>query len=95
MGVLTFNQVHQWKLELRKHVVDGPEGLKVLYMDNPQAELPHLDALRSYDIILFSKPRFEKEIRDGSDRYVRHRLVWLYWAVDARIVFKTDGKLGS
>jgi hypothetical protein len=39
-------------------------------MDNPNDRLPPASKLRHYDVVLFSKPRFEKEIMDGSDKFV-------------------------
>ncbi|KAL1629807.1 hypothetical protein SLS56_005203 [Neofusicoccum ribis] len=51
--------------ELHKHVEEG--RLKVLVMDNPRIWLPPAPELITYDIILFSRSRFELEIRDGSD----------------------------
>jgi hypothetical protein len=70
--VVPRNLVHQWKAELKRHVADGPEGLKVLILDNPSAVLPSSQELRTYDVVLFSKPRFEREIKDGSDHLGRN-----------------------
>ena len=39
-------------------------------MDSPSDRLPPASHLRHYDVVLFSKPRFEKEIMDGSDKFV-------------------------
>jgi hypothetical protein len=39
-------------------------------MDSPDAKLPPSKELRFYDVILFSKRRFENEIHDGSDKFV-------------------------
>jgi hypothetical protein len=68
--VVPRNIVHQWKSELRKHIINGSDGLKVLMMDSPSDRLPPVRDLRHYDVVLFSKPRFEKEIMDGSDKFV-------------------------
>jgi hypothetical protein len=40
-------------------------------MDTPNTVLPPANELRHYDVVLFSKPRFEREIMDGSDKFVR------------------------
>lgn len=64
--VVPRNLVHQWKSEIKKHITPG--SLKVLIVDGSDCEvLPPANELRHYHIILFSKPRFEKEIMDGSD----------------------------
>ncbi|KAK8198529.1 hypothetical protein M8818_006396 [Zalaria obscura] len=63
--VVPRNLCSQWQTELRKHTDAG--ALSLLLMDNPRKELPPPEQLRTYDIILFSRPRFEQEIRDGSD----------------------------
>jgi hypothetical protein len=39
-------------------------------MDDPNENLPEAEELRHYDVILFSKPRFEKEARDGMEFWV-------------------------
>ncbi|KAF2668404.1 hypothetical protein BT63DRAFT_374678 [Microthyrium microscopicum] len=70
--VVPRNLVHQWKSELRKHVQSGPNGLKVLVLDGSKAVMPPAEGLRHYDVVLFSKPTFEKEIRHGSDRFGRN-----------------------
>ena len=70
-------KVHQWRSELRKHVQlqENPEiddgGLNLLVMDSPKQALPEAKELMKYDIVLFSKTRFEREIMDGSDKYGR------------------------
>jgi hypothetical protein len=68
--VVPRNLVSQWRSEIQKHVSDGPDGLKLLVVDSPRAELPSPAELRHYDVVLFSKSRFEREIRDGSDKLV-------------------------
>jgi SNF2 family DNA or RNA helicase len=70
-------KVHQWRSELRKHVHlrENPEiddgGINLLVMDSPKQALPEAKELMKYDIVLFSKTRFEREIMDGSDKYGR------------------------
>jgi hypothetical protein len=36
-------------------------------MEEPKSVLPAADELRGYDVILFSRGRFEMEVKDGSD----------------------------
>ncbi|KAJ9649307.1 hypothetical protein H2199_000082 [Coniosporium tulheliwenetii] len=67
--VVPQNLVHQWKAEIRKHVVDG--YLRVLFAVHPTTELPSVAELSTYDLIIFSRSRFEREIRDGSDKQGR------------------------
>jgi hypothetical protein len=55
--------VRQWEHEIKKHT----SGLNVLVMNNLKKELPPAKELLDYDLILFSRQRFEKESRDGSD----------------------------
>lgn len=69
--VVPRNLVHQWELELRKHICDGSSGLRTLVMNSPSKELPPAEKLRDYDIVLFSRQRFEREISDGQDRFGR------------------------
>jgi len=61
-------QLYQWQLEIKKHVAEG--GLDVLVMDS-KAELPRATELAKYDIVLFSRNRFEQEILDGADKHGR------------------------
>ncbi|KAF2100096.1 hypothetical protein NA57DRAFT_19969, partial [Rhizodiscina lignyota] len=69
--VVPRNLVHQWELEIRKHVVGGPSGLHVLVMNDPAQRLPAASELLKYDVVLFSKQCFEKEIHDGTDKLGR------------------------
>ncbi|KAF7875277.1 hypothetical protein EAF04_002449 [Stromatinia cepivora] len=55
--VVPANLVQQWIQEIEKHTI----GLKCLVMDDMKVSLPAAYLLISYDIILFSKKRFEKE----------------------------------
>ncbi|KAK8248353.1 SNF2 family helicase-like protein [Phyllosticta capitalensis] len=59
------NLLHQWCSELKKHVEEGE--LNVLVMDHTKKPLPAAKELSNYDVILFSRGRFENEVRDGSD----------------------------
>lgn len=63
--VVPRNLVHQWELEFRKHVHN--DCLRTLVMDSPRKDLPSVSALREYDVVLFSRQRFEREIADGKD----------------------------
>jgi hypothetical protein len=69
--VVPSNLVKQWEQEIKKHTI----GLKVLIMKKPKAKepLPPAEELATYDIILFSKQRFDKEAQDGSDAMGRRR----------------------
>lgn len=55
--VVPTNLVQQWLHEIKKHTVD----LKVLTMNDLAIPLPASEDLAEYDILLFSKQRFEKE----------------------------------
>jgi hypothetical protein len=66
--VVPANLVRQWEREIEKHTT----GLKVLVMKNNQSALPPAAELAEYDIILFSRQRFEKESRDGTDGGNQH-----------------------
>lgn len=61
--VVPANLVRQWEREIEKHTT----GLKVLVMRSNQSKLPPAAELTEYDIILFSRQRFERESKDGSD----------------------------
>lgn len=67
--VVPSNLVHQWELEIQRHVSEG--GLKVCVMSDPRKELPKSTRLMKYDVILFSRSRFERESRHGSDNQGR------------------------
>jgi SNF2 family DNA or RNA helicase len=56
------NLVQQWLREIDKHTIEG--SLNLLLMDDWKKDLPAAEKLLEYDIILFSKPRFEYEARD-------------------------------
>ncbi|KAK8174110.1 P-loop containing nucleoside triphosphate hydrolase protein [Phyllosticta citrichinensis] len=63
--VVPLNLLHQWRSELQKHVEE--DTLKVLIMDHNKKQLPPADELATFDVILFSRGRFEAEVRDGYD----------------------------
>ncbi|TKA32782.1 hypothetical protein B0A50_01007 [Salinomyces thailandicus] len=70
--VVPRNLCKQWQSELRKHVDE--DALKVLVMEDLKRALPPPAELRTYDVVLFSRNRFEIEIRDGSDEQGRRML---------------------
>ncbi|KAK5709037.1 hypothetical protein LTR17_020149 [Elasticomyces elasticus] len=70
--VVPRNLCKQWQSEIKKHVEEG--ALKVLVMEDLKCALPSPDELRTYDVVLFSRNRFEAEIRDGSDEQGRRML---------------------
>ncbi|TVY92373.1 putative ATP-dependent helicase [Lachnellula willkommii] len=61
--IVPANLVTQWCHEINKHTT----GLKCLVMDEKKKSLPPPEDLADFDIILFSKSRFEMESKDGSD----------------------------
>ena len=67
--VVPRNLCKQWQSEIRKHVDE--DVLRVLVMDDTKTPLPAPDELRSYDIVLFTRGRFEFENRDGADNQGR------------------------
>jgi len=70
--VVPRNLCRQWQSELQKHI--EPDALRVLVMEDLRRALPLPEELRTYDIVLFSRNRFEAEIRDGSDEQGRRML---------------------
>ncbi|KAK4636359.1 F-box protein [Fulvia fulva] len=64
--VVPRNLCKQWQTEITKHVEDG--YLKVLVMDDRKKALPVAEELREYDVILFTRSRFDMENKDGEDR---------------------------
>jgi len=70
--VVPRNLCKQWHSEIAKHVEEGM--LRVLVMEDLRRALPPPDELRSYDVVLFSRNRFEMEIKDGSDEQGRRIL---------------------
>jgi hypothetical protein len=63
--VVPRNLCKQWQSEIRKHV--DPDLFRILVMDNSKKPLPAAKEIRTYDIILFTRSRFEAENRDGAD----------------------------
>jgi hypothetical protein len=63
--VVPRNLLSQWKAELEKHTTPGK--LNTLVSDDNSIPLPPPEQLALYDLVLFSRPRFEHEQRDGSD----------------------------
>ncbi|KAG9238675.1 P-loop containing nucleoside triphosphate hydrolase protein [Amylocarpus encephaloides] len=68
--VVPANLIEQWRSEIVKHTV----GLKVLYLGNGKRDIPTPPAkeLAEYDIIIYTKPRFDRESKDGYDKNGRH-----------------------
>lgn len=59
--VVPQNLLSQWRGEISKHVQE--DILNILYLDSSnEGEMPSSDHLLRYDIILMSRPRFEKEM---------------------------------
>ncbi|PQE11525.1 hypothetical protein CJF31_00011055 [Rutstroemia sp. NJR-2017a BVV2] len=61
--VVPANLISQWKEEIKKHA----PGLDFFIVDSPKTTLPPAQELADFDLILFSKPAFEKEFRDRGD----------------------------
>ncbi|KAL9081689.1 MAG: hypothetical protein Q9159_007130 [Coniocarpon cinnabarinum] len=59
--VVPHNLLHQWQSELVKHVKEG--NLKILVMKDTKVALPMPEELAKYDVVLFSRRRFELENR--------------------------------
>jgi hypothetical protein len=63
--VVPRNLCKQWHSEIQKHVDESV--LRILLMEDPKSVLPVADELRGYDVIIFSRSRFELEVKDGAD----------------------------
>ncbi|KAK4506780.1 hypothetical protein PRZ48_000513 [Zasmidium cellare] len=63
--VVPQNLLKQWRSEIQKHVETG--ALKLLVMEDRRKDLPPPDELRTFDVILFTRNRFDMESRDGQD----------------------------
>ena len=63
--VVPRNLCKQWRSELRKHVEENT--LSILVMEDSKRPLPSPSELCTYDIILFTRGRFELEVKDGAD----------------------------
>lgn len=59
------NLLRQWVSEIDKHVESG--ALKLLILDDRKKLLPSPDEVRLYDIVLFTRNRFDLEVQDGQD----------------------------
>jgi hypothetical protein len=57
------NLCKQWMSEINKHVEEGI--LRVLVMDDRKKSLPSARDLTLYDVILFTRNRFDAEAQDG------------------------------
>ncbi|OJD17332.1 hypothetical protein AJ78_02570 [Emergomyces pasteurianus Ep9510] len=64
--VVPSNLVDHWLSEIDKHT----QGLKVLVLRDGRCATPPPEKLLEYDIILFSKPRFEREAGGGRTAYL-------------------------
>jgi len=92
--IVPANLVVQWRDEMARHV-DSAEGLQVLIIDNLSQAIPSANELLDYDIVLLSKPRFEREVKDNDDS-VEYRsplkdLHWLRIIVDEGHSFASTG----
>nr|OQO28888.1 hypothetical protein B0A51_03215 [Rachicladosporium sp. CCFEE 5018] len=63
--VVPRNLSKQWHSEIEKHV--DANYLNILVMEDLRKPLPPAEELRAYDVILFARNRFEREIKDGAD----------------------------
>ncbi|KAI9871641.1 MAG: hypothetical protein M1830_002660, partial [Pleopsidium flavum] len=88
------NLIVQWRGEIARHV-DSAEGLQILILDSVSKALPSADELLDYDIVLLSKQRFEREVRDGEGgaeyRSPLKDLHWLRIIVDEGHSFASSG----
>ncbi|KAK2746606.1 hypothetical protein FQN55_005594 [Onygenales sp. PD_40] len=91
--IVPSNLVDHWLNEIRKHT----QGLNVLVFRDSAQKTPQPDELLDYDIILFSRPRFDKEAGPNpaatSARYETplKRLHWLRVIVDEGHNFASQG----
>jgi SNF2 family DNA or RNA helicase len=85
--VVPKNLLHQWQSEIRKHLLPGALRMLVVdtvsKRSKPKAspadqagfdfcsELPAPTELMKYDVVLFTRNRFEQEIQDGMDNQGR------------------------
>ena len=61
--VIPPNLVKQWVQEITKHTT----GVKYVVFNKSKQKLPPAQELAEFDIILFSRQRFDQEAKDGSD----------------------------
>jgi len=92
--IVPANLVVQWRDEIRKHI-DSAESLQVLILDDVHQAMPSSDELLDYDIVLLSKPRFEREVKADKDgpeyRSPMKDLHWLRIIVDEGHSFASTG----
>jgi hypothetical protein len=85
--VVPRNLLHQWQSEIRKHVLQGglnvlivdsvPKRSKAKQVDQSAdnmvfvSELPAPTELMEFDVVLFTRNRFEEEIHDSADKQGR------------------------
>ncbi|CZT22831.1 uncharacterized protein RCC_08537 [Ramularia collo-cygni] len=62
--VVPRNLVKQWQSEIAKHL----DSIRILVMDDAKKSLPEPEEICTFDIVLFSRNRFELEINHGSDK---------------------------
>ncbi|KAL1959534.1 hypothetical protein VTO42DRAFT_1979 [Malbranchea cinnamomea] len=93
--VVPANLVGHWLHEIDKHT----QGLKVLVLRDGRTPTPPADELLKYDIVLFSKPRFDKEAMMFLDSAQRvpyesplRELHWLRIIVDEGHNFASSGQ---
>ncbi|KAB8346117.1 hypothetical protein FH972_023165 [Carpinus fangiana] len=65
--VVPRNLVHQWRSEFDKHVCE--DALKIFVVDAPKVFLPSPAELATFDVIIFSRPRFELENKQSEEFY--------------------------
>lgn len=63
------NLVKQWEEEISKHIEKN--ALKFLTIAKFPAEIPCVSELLGYDVVLFSRPCFDAEAREGRDPHGR------------------------
>lgn len=79
----------QWQSEMTKHLEE--DALKMLLMDSLNEEIPPSLELRSYDLILISKHRFDREMRKGHHSPLKD-LHFLRLIVDEGHAFAASGR---
>lgn len=75
--VVPKNLVHQWKAEIAKHL--QPDALRVLILEDRRKPVPPARELAQYDLVLFSRPRFENENKNTAEIY-ESPLKRLHWS---------------